>query len=170
MVELIRAAWSVLRRYVSQEVLSFLAVGGLGYVADVAAFNVLLSVSPFSGWDPSAARVAAVAVAMVVTYTGNRWLTWRTASRHDRQREVALFVLFNIVGLGISVLTLVFSHDVLGLTSRLADNISANVVGLGLGTLFRFWSYRRYVFGVVSSPTELSADVSDPDPAPVLVR
>jgi len=33
-----------------------------------------------------------------------------------------------------------------GFTSALADNISANVVGLGLGTLFRFWSYRKWVF------------------------
>ena len=35
----------------------------------------------------------------------------------------------------------------LGLTSRWADNISANVVGLALGTAFRFWSYRTFVFG-----------------------
>ena len=26
------------------------------------------------------------------------------------------------------------------------DNISANVIGLGLGMLFRFWSYRTFVF------------------------
>ena len=42
--------------------------------------------------------------------------------------------------------TLVLSHDVLGLTSRLADNTSANVVGLALGTVFRFVTYRRFVF------------------------
>jgi putative flippase GtrA len=35
---------------------------------------------------------------------------------------------------------------VLGLTSRLADNISANVVGVGLGTVFRFVTYKRFVF------------------------
>ena len=37
----------------------------------------------------------------------------------------------------------------LGLTSRLADNISANVVGLALGTVFRYWSYKRFVFRAV---------------------
>ncbi|MCW2762225.1 MAG: GtrA family protein [Marmoricola sp.] len=153
--------WQTLRRRVSVEVLTFLVVGGLGYVVDVATFNLLLSVSPFSGWDPSAARVVAVAVAMVVTYTGNRWLTWRNAGRHDQRREVALFALFNVVGLGFSVVTLVLSHDVLGLTSRLADNISANVVGLALGTVFRFWSYRRFVFGVPSS-ADLPVDVGIP--------
>jgi putative flippase GtrA len=96
--------------------------------------------------DPSVARVLAVAAAMMVTYVGNSLFTWRHEGRRDRRREVALFVVFNLVGLGISLATLAISHDLLGLTSRLADNISANVLGLGLGTLFRFWSYRRFVF------------------------
>ncbi len=30
--------------------------------------------------------------------------------------------------------------------TRLADNISAMVVGMTLGTVFRFWSYRTFVF------------------------
>jgi putative flippase GtrA len=133
------------RAVLTPEVLTFLAVGGAGYVVDVAAFNWLLSVRPFAGWDPSVARVLAVLVAMVVTYVGNRLFTW-PGSAEGRAREVVLFGLFNAVGLGISVLTLVVSHDLLGLTSRLADNVSANVVGLALGTVFRFWSYRTFVF------------------------
>jgi putative flippase GtrA len=59
---------------------------------------------------------------------------------------VSLFVVFNVIGLGFSVASLVVSHDLLGLTSRLADNISANVVGLALGAAFRFWTYKRFVF------------------------
>ena len=61
-------------------------------------------------------------------------------------REFALFVLFSAIALGIAVACLAVSHYVLGLTSPLADNIAANVVGLGLATTFRFWSYRRWVF------------------------
>lgn len=139
-------------KVLSPEVLTFLLVGGAGYVVDVAVFNQLLGTAPFSGWDPSVARVVAVAVATVVTYAGNRLLTWRGRSRHGRRREVLLFALFNALGLGISVLTLVVSHDLLGLTSRLADNVSANVVGLALGTAFRFWSYRTFVFAPEEGP------------------
>jgi len=128
------------------EIASFLGVGGLAYLVDVAVFNILLSVPPFATWHPWAARTLAVAVAMVVTYIGNRTITWRNRNGAERKREVTLFVAFNLVGLAISVACLVVSHDLLGLTSRLADNISANVVGLLLGTAFRFWSYRRYVF------------------------
>ena len=92
---------------------------------------------------------------MVVTYLGNSLLTWRGEGDGDRRREVVLFVVFNLIGLGLSVLTLTISHDVLGLTSRLADNISANGVGLALGTLFRYWSYKTFVFappGAGTSP------------------
>jgi len=130
----------------TREVGSFLAVGGVGYVVDVTAFNLLWSMQPFAALDPSVARTLAVALAMCVTYLGNRNLTWRDHSSSNRHREVGLFVLFNCVGFGFSLLTLVLSHDVLGLTSRLADNISANVVGLALGTIFRYLTYKRFVF------------------------
>jgi putative flippase GtrA len=135
------------RLTLSREVVCFLVVGGLGYVVDVVAFNALLSRAPFSGWDPTVARTVAMAVAMVVTYSGNRWWTWQDAPRRDRRREATLFVLFNVLGLLISLVTLLVSHHLLGLTSRLDDNLSANVVGLGLATAFRFWSYRTFVFG-----------------------
>ena len=49
--------------------------------------------------------------------------------------------MLNAIGLAISLMCLFISHYVLDLTSALADNISANVIGLVLGTTFRFWSY-----------------------------
>ena len=145
------------------EVGTFLAVGGAGYVVDVAVFNILLSVEPFASWHPWVARCLAVVAAMIVTYVGNRSITWRGRSGLERRREVTLFVVFNVVGLAISVACLVVSHDLLGLTSRLADNISANGFGLVLGTAFRFWSYRRFVF--VAAPEE-----SEPQSVEVLTE
>lgn len=128
------------------EVLSFLSVGGAGYVVDVAAFNEFRGLPVLAALDPSISKILAVVVAMVVTYVGNRLFTWRDASVNSRRREIALFVLFNAIGLSLSVVTLTISHDLLGLTSRLSDNISANVIGLALGTTFRFWTYRKFVF------------------------
>lgn len=140
-------------RFVTPEVVTFLAVGGTGYVVDVGGFNLLRSVPLFAAHDPSWAKIVAVALAMVVTYVGNRALTWRESTSPYRRREAVLFVLFNLVALGFSVVTLVVSHDLLGLTSALADNVSGNVVGLGLGTAFRFWTYRRFVFGTAPDPS-----------------
>ncbi len=133
-------------RVLTREVMTFLAVGGTGYVVDVLAFNLLRTVAPFADLDPSVSRTVAVAAAMCVTYAGNRTLTWRRHASGRRRREVTLFVLFNVIGFGFSVVALVVSHDVLGMVSRLADNISANVVGLALGTAFRYVTYKRFVF------------------------
>lgn len=147
------------------EVFTFLAVGGVGYVVDVAAFNAFRSMVPFSTLDPSVARTLAVVVAMVVTYVGNRVFTWPSESRSRRRREVALFLLANLIAFSFSIGSLLVSHDLLGLTSRLADNLSANVVGTLLGTAFRFWAYRRFVFAAGDAPP-----AHDPVPAPEAVR
>lgn len=136
-----------LERLLTPEILSFLAVGGAGYVVDVGAFNLLRDHMPTAALDPSVSKTIAVILAMIVTYIGNSMVTWRDQAGGDRKREIALFVIFNAIGLGLSIVTLTLSHDVLGLTSRLADNISANVIGLALGTAFRYWSYKRFVFG-----------------------
>ncbi len=124
-----------------REIPIFLAVGGAGYVTDVVAFNLMLG-----SMSSTVARLWAVVPAMLVTYLGNRYLTWRGEEHSARRREVVLFVVFNVIGLGFSVACLWVSHDLLGMTSRLADNISANGVGLAAGTIFRFVTYRRFVF------------------------
>jgi putative flippase GtrA len=85
-------------------------------------------------------------VATTVAYLGNRYWTFRKRGRSGVRREYLLFFFLNAVGLAIALTCLFISHYALGFTGRLADNIAANVVGLALGTMFRFWSYRRWVF------------------------
>jgi putative flippase GtrA len=85
-------------------------------------------------------------VATVFTYAGNRHWTFRHRVRTSVAREYPLFFLLNGVGLGIALACLATSRYILGFSGPLADNVSANVVGLLLGTLFRFWSYRKWVF------------------------
>ena len=48
-----------------------------------------------------------------------------------------------------------FTYYVISATDPLALN-AAKVVGIGIGTVFRFWSYKRYVF---------PPHAGDPDPA-----
>jgi len=130
------------------EVAKFGAVGLVALVIDVGLFNLLR----FAGGEgpmydrPLTAKIVSVSVATTFAYFGNRYWTFRNRGRTSFGREYALFFLLNGVGLGISVACLWFSHYALGFTSALADNISANVIGLALGTMFRFWSYRRWVF------------------------
>jgi putative flippase GtrA len=137
-------------RRLLEEMAKFGVVGGVAFVVDVTVFNALR----FEGevWSgplshkPITAKVLSVCVATLVSYAGNRHWTWRDHSRRTVHHELTLFVLLNGVGMLIAVLCLAVSHYLLGFTSALADNVSANGVGLVLGTAFRFWSYRRWVF------------------------
>jgi putative flippase GtrA len=141
---------AALRGSLFGEMARFGAVGVVALAVDVIGFNLLR----FAGGEgplydrPLTAKVLSVTASTTVAYIGNRLWTFRhqrssTAAVH---REFALFVLFSAIALGIAVACLAFSHYALGLTSPLADNVAANVVGLGLATAFRFWSYRRWVF------------------------
>ncbi len=130
------------------EIAKFGVVGLCALVIDVGLFNLLR----FAGGEgplydkPLTAKVVSVCVATTFAYFGNRYWTFRHRGRTSFHREYLLFFLLNGVGLAISVGCLWFSHYALGLTGPIADNISANVIGLALGTMFRFWSYRRWVF------------------------
>ncbi len=142
-------------RTLVHEIAKFGIVGSISFVIDVGLFNVLLYFGPLEG-KPLTAKVVSVAVATTFAYFANRYWTFRHRGRTNMGREYLLFFLLNGVAMLISVGCLWVSHYALGLDSALADNISANVVGLGLGTLFRFWSYRKWVFPAVpDDPADL---------------
>jgi putative flippase GtrA len=150
---------------VYREALKFGAVGAVAYVVDVYVYNILRT-----GWWPAGdapldhkpvlAKVFSVAVATVVAWLGNRYWTFRRRRRSSMRRELALFVTMNIGGMLIAAACIGVSHYLLGFDSPLADNIAGNVVGLVLGTLFRFWAYRTLVFTEVREDAALPAPTS----------
>jgi putative flippase GtrA len=93
-----------------------------------------------------------------VAWLGNRYWTFRHRRRASRPREFMLFAVMNVIGLALAVGCLAISHYLLGMTSALADNISGNLIGLGVGTLFRFYAYRKWVF---SNGPELADEFAD---------
>lgn len=119
-------------------------VGLGGLVIDVGVFNLLRWWYP--EWGPIWPKVISMALAIVANWIGNRYWTFRDERRRELVREGAEFVLVSAVGALIPLACLWLSHYVLGYTSQLADNVSANVIGLVLGTLFRFVCYRVWVF------------------------
>ena len=126
------------------EVAKFGVVGLTAYVIDVGIFNLLLNGALSE--KPLTAKVLSAVVATTFAYFGNRFWTFRHRAHTSYRREFVLFLALNGVGIAIQLTCLATSHYLLKFTSALADNISGNGVGLILGTLFRFWSYRKWVF------------------------
>lgn len=157
-------------RGLARELAKFGTVGAFGVLVNVVVFNLCIRVL-----DLATVRsgVIATAVAIGTNYVGNRYWTYRHADKSRVQRELSLFLFFSGVGLVIENGVLAVSHYGLDFTSPLADNVAKNVIGLGLGTVFRFWSYRTWVFrhraGARPAPTGETAPAGDPadplDPA-----
>jgi putative flippase GtrA len=132
-----------------REMVKFGAVGAVAFLIDVGGFNLLRFGLGDGGpleHRPLTAKVISASIATVFAWLGNRLWTFRHRRRASAGHELALFVAFNVAGMGMALACLAFSHYVLDLTSARADNISANGVGMVLGTLFRFWAYRMFVF------------------------
>ena len=130
-----------------REVGKFGTVGGIAFVIDLTIFNVLLQ----AGLETLAAKTISTVIATTVAFVGNRFWTWRHREHHRMARQYTTFFVLNAVGLGIGLACLAISHYGLGhfwpiMQSKIADNISGQLIGTALGTLFRFWSYKRFVF------------------------
>lgn len=127
----------------------FGVVGLIGFVIDIALFNALRLGVFGDSWVSTAigAKTISTSVAIVFNWIGNRYWTFRQHRRSNYLREFGEYVVVSLGGMAIALGCLWISHHVLGLNSLLADNIATNVIGLGLGTLFRFFLYRFWVFG-----------------------
>ncbi|MET8577057.1 GtrA family protein [Streptomyces sp. NPDC005012] len=142
----VRALW--------REVVKFGAVGGAGLLVNFAAFNVLLH----TGVRPGRAGVAATALAIVFNYVGFRYFTYRDRDRSHRTREMTLFLVFSGVGLVIENGVLFAATYGMGWDTPLQNNVF-KFVGVGIATLFRFWSYRTWVFRALPEPCPRSSRV-----------
>lgn len=129
------------------EVLQFGVVGGIAYVVNFAAFNFLVHTSraPLAA-HPVLGLVLAGVISTAVAFAGNRLFTWSHRKTSSLGREITIFLTLNAIGVAIAAGTLGISRYVLHFDSGLADNLSGNVIGVGLGTIFRYWSYGKFVF------------------------
>ncbi len=145
-VALITTIHAKLLRYA----LKFGVIGLLGYVIDVGIFNLLRLGAAGDGHffqGPLGAKIASAAIATIASWFGNRYWTFREHRRKNFLLELGEFSVVSAGGILIGLACLWVSHYLLGLTSLLADNISSNIVGLLLGTTFRFLLYRFWVYG-----------------------
>ena len=134
------------RKHVA-ELARFGSVGAVAGVVNVGLFNLLQFGPGHLLSDKTVtAKVISVAAATIVAWLGNRHWTFSSTRREERGRELIAFFVVNVIGLVIEVGSLAFAVYVLNMTSPLAKNIAGNIVGVGLGTIFRYFAYKRHVF------------------------
>ena len=149
-------------RHLIHEGGKFLVVGGVGTVVTFGLANAL------NGMGKYKAVTVATIVATIVTFIGNRYWTFRHREGQSNTRDTVMFFILNGVGLLIYYACIWLIQDAAGLKAKIWYNV-ALVVGTGLGTLFRFWSYRKWVWTAPGAPgAELGASLggSPVDPPP----
>jgi putative flippase GtrA len=124
------------------ELAKFGVVGLTGAVIDLGGADYL---HVHMGVGPMVAKGLSITAATVVTYLGSRFWTFRHRVNQALLREGVLFVMLNVVGLAIAEVVIAATTYGLDLKSELAYN-AASVVGTGLGTIFRYFSYKKWVF------------------------
>ncbi|MFD7168471.1 GtrA family protein [Streptomyces violascens] len=134
-----------------REVAAFGIVGALAFVVETVSFNLLsfgLSSAeaggPLGGM-PALASVVATLLAMLVSWFGNRYWTYRNRRGPVSRREITWFMGINLVGLAVTAAPVYVSHELLDYASPLSDNL-ARLVGWAAATLLRFAAYRTLVF------------------------
>ncbi|MGW0738193.1 GtrA family protein [Streptomyces sp. NPDC002851] len=125
-----------------REVAKFGAVGGIGTLVNLGVFNLVRHVTDI---PVVRASIIATFVAICTNYIGFRYFAYRDRDKSGRTREMTLFLLFSVVGLVIENGVLYLATYGFGWDSQLQNNIF-KFLGIGIATLFRFWSYRTWVF------------------------
>jgi putative flippase GtrA len=140
-------------RQLIHELAKFGVVGVIAFLVTEVGTNLLHFQAALG---PLISNVIATVVATCVSFGGNRYWTFRHRDRAGLGRESVLFFVLNGVGLGIQLASLSFAYYVLGMTDKLSYNI-ALLIGIAFGTLFRFWSYRTWVWRATQSATTAAA-------------
>jgi putative flippase GtrA len=131
-------------RLLIHEGAKFGVVGGIGFAVTEIGFNLLRF---DAGAGLFTANAIATIAATVVTFLGNRHWTFRHREGNGTARESVMFFALNGVGLLIQYASVEFAKEALGVpvSDKLAINV-AYLIGIAIATVFRFWSYRRWVW------------------------
>jgi putative flippase GtrA len=157
-VTVVRGLYERFRQLV-HEAAKFGTVGAIAFLTATIGTNLLHF---RAGMGPLTSNVIATIAGTFVSFFGNRYWTFRHREGSTMFREYAVFFVLNGIGLGIQLACIGFTYYLLNMHGKLAYNV-ALLFGIGLGTLFRFWSYRRWVW---LAPPGADAMAAGGQPAP----
>jgi putative flippase GtrA len=136
----------------AREAAAFSVAGLSSTAVDLAVFNGLIFLGPLQ------ANLISTVIGTVLSFAMNRRWTYRDRVATAVHRELALFFVVNLVGLGIQEMVLGLARYGLGFDAgddRMALNLF-KLAGITAAMVFRFWAYRTLVF---RRPPATAADV-----------
>jgi putative flippase GtrA len=161
-VSFVRGLYERFRQLI-HEAAKFGVVGVIGLVVTNVGYGLLHN---SLGMGPVTATTIATIVAMVVTYFGNRYWSFRHRERTNVAREGVIFFVLNGIGLLIQDAVVAFNYYLLGFGHNKAAEFIALNAGIALATLFRFWSYRKWVWHAPAPPAGDAAGSGQPPASP----
>jgi len=140
-------------RHLVHEIAKFGVVGTVGFIVTEVGFNLL----HFSeGLGLFTSNAIATGVAAVITFVGNKYWTFAQRGHQSTTRETVWFFVLNGVGALIQYGCAWTAKNAFGVTDKYLLNV-AFLFGIGVATLFRFWSYRKWVWGEPAEPVPAEA-------------
>ena len=155
----------LLRTRLFGEVIRFMMVGGIATAAAFVLFNGLVhgfffGAGPMNG-QPIPAYVIANTVGMLISYDLSRRWTFRHRVSDHPDGGFTAYVVINAVTMLLPIACLYVTRNMFGWDSAIADNVSANVVGVLLGQVARFFLFRKFVFGRPIRYTQVYGSVEE---------
>jgi putative flippase GtrA len=147
-------------RHLIHEAAKFGVVGGVGLLVTNVVYGLL---HVRLGLGVVTSTTIATIIATTVTFIGNRHWSFRHRERTGVARETVTFFVLNGIGLLIQDAVVAFNAYVLGNEHQRTAGFIALNFGIALATLFRFWSYRRFVW---AAPAAGSAGPAESQPVP----
>ncbi|MEP9384047.1 GtrA family protein [Nocardioides sp. KR10-350] len=139
----------------------FMAVGGIATAVAFVLFNLLahgLFVPAVLPSHPILSYVLANTVGMLISYELSRRWTFRYRASDHPDGGFTAYVVINVATMTIPVACLWINRNWLGLSDPISDNIAANVIGILLSQVARFYLFRRFVFHRPIRYTEVYED------------
>lgn len=126
-----------------REVAKFGAVGGVAFVIDNGLYWYLIH-GPMSGSEVKA-RFVSAGIATIFAWVANRYWTFRRRRQANAARELVMFILINVIGMGIAAGSVWIAKYVFDVVEPNPLFI-VGIFGTVLATLVRFLAYRFWVF------------------------
>jgi len=140
-------------RQLIHEFAKFGIIGVIGLIITNGGYILLHS----HDVGPVTSTTIATIVATTVAYIGNRYWSFAHRERTSVPREGLIFFVLNGIGLLIQDAVVAFNSYILHLEHhQLAEFLALNI-GIAIATLFRFWSYRRFVWAAPAGDEDAGA-------------